>query len=89
VEEFQMAPAAVLSFEETRQTFAKTRARHHLHAYVDVWLDKLEAHMSDDPPSLEEVTQAVFAMRQELTGRITEGLGEPEFAVARYIDPEV
>ena len=32
--------------------------------------------MSDDPPSLEEVTQAVFAMRQEWTGRITEGLVE-------------
>jgi hypothetical protein len=80
VEEFQMAPAAVLSFEETRQTSAKTRARHHLHAYVDVWLDKLEAHMSDDPPSLEEVTQAVFAMRQELTGRITEGLVEQRHA---------
>jgi hypothetical protein len=80
VEEFQMAPAAVLSFEETRQTFAKTRARHHLQAYVDVWLDNLEAHMSDDPPSLAEVTQAVFAMRQELTGRITEGLVEQRHA---------
>jgi len=74
VEEFQMAPAAVLSVEETRQTFAKTRARHHLHADVDVWLDTLEAPMSDDPPSLEEVTQAVFAMRQEWTGKITESL---------------
>jgi hypothetical protein len=71
-----MAPAAVLSREETRQTFAKTRARHPLHAYVDVWLDKLAAHLSDDPPSLAEVTHAVFAMRQELTGRITEGLVE-------------
>jgi hypothetical protein len=43
-----MAPAAVLSFEETRQTFAKTRARQQLHAYLDAWLDKLEAHMSDE-----------------------------------------
>src|ERR1700756_5673806 len=75
-----MAPAAVLSVEDTRQTFAQTRARHHLHAYVDVWLDTLEARLSDAPPSLEEVTQAVCARRQELTGRITEGLVEPRHA---------
>jgi hypothetical protein len=79
-----MAPAAVLSFEETRQTFAKTRARQQLHAYLDAWLDKLEAHMSDDPPSLEEVTQAVFAMRQELTGKITEALVDQRHARVLY-----
>ncbi len=75
-----MATAAVISFEETRQAFAKTRARQHLHAYLDGWLDRLEANMPDDPPSLEKVTQAVFAMRQELTGRITEALVEQRHA---------
>ena len=66
-----MAPAAVLSFEETRQSFAKTRACQQLHAYLDGWLERLETNMPDDTPSLEALTQAVFAMRQELTGRIT------------------
>jgi hypothetical protein len=69
-----MAPAAVLSFEEARQSFAKTRARQQLHAYLDGWLDRLEAHMPEDTPSLEALTQAVFALRQELTGQITEAL---------------
>ena len=36
--------------------------------------------MPDDPPSLEELTQAVFAMRQELTGKITEALVEQRHA---------
>src|SRR5215203_2600623 len=71
-----MAAAAVISFEETRQSFAKTRARQHLHAYLDGWLESLEAHMPDDTPSLEALTQAVFTMRQELTGRITQALVE-------------
>ncbi len=71
-----MATAAVLSFEETRQAFAKTRARQQLHAQLDRWLDGLEAHMSEDTPSLEELTQAVFAMRPELTGKLTEALVE-------------
>ena len=69
-----MATAAVISFEETRQAFAKTRARQQLHAYLDGWLDSVEAHMPEDTPSLEELTHAVFALRQELTGKITEAL---------------
>jgi hypothetical protein len=69
-----MAAAAALSLEETRQSFAKARARQQLHAYLDGWLDRLEAHMPEDTPSLEALTHAVFALRQELTGRITEAL---------------
>ncbi len=75
-----MAAAAVISFEETGQTLAKTRASRALHAYLDRWLDSLEAHMPDDSPSLEELTQAVFAMRQALTGRITEAVVEQRHA---------
>jgi hypothetical protein len=71
-----MTAAAVISVEETRQAFAKTRARQQLHASLDGWLDSLEAHMPDDTPSLEELTQAVLAMRQALTGRITQALVE-------------
>jgi Uncharacterised protein family (UPF0236) len=69
-----MATAAVISFEESRQAFAKTRARQELHAYLDRWLERVEANMPDDTPSLEALTQAVFALRQELTGKITEVL---------------
>ena len=69
-----MATAAVISLEETRQAFAKTRARQELHAYLDRWLERVEANMPDDTPSLEALTQAVLALRQELTGKITEVL---------------
>jgi hypothetical protein len=75
-----MAAAAVISFEETRQSVAKSRARQHLHAYLDGWLDRVEAHMPEDAPSLEALTQAVFALRQELTGQITEALVEQRHA---------
>jgi hypothetical protein len=73
-----MATAAIISFEETRQAYAKTGARQQLHAYLDRWLDGLEANMPDDTPSLEELTQAVFAMRQELTGKVAEALVEQQ-----------
>jgi hypothetical protein len=44
-----MATAAVISYEETRQAFAKTRARQQLHAYLEGWVDGLEAHMPARP----------------------------------------
>jgi hypothetical protein len=69
-----MAAAAVIPFEDTRQSLAKTRARQQLHAYLDGWLERLEGNMPDAPPSLEALTQAVCALRQELTGRITQAL---------------
>jgi hypothetical protein len=69
-----MPAAAVISFEETRQSFAKPRARQQLHAYLDGWLDSVAAYRPDDPPSRQELTHAVFALRQELTGKITEAL---------------
>jgi hypothetical protein len=75
-----MAAAAVISFEETRQSFAKTRARQQLHAYLDGWLERLETNRPDDTPSLEALTQTVLAMRQELTGRITQALVEQPHA---------
>ena len=73
-----MAAAAIIAFEVTRQSFAKTRARQQLHAYLDGWLERLEANMPDDTPSLEALTQAVLALRQELTGRITQALVEQQ-----------
>jgi hypothetical protein len=69
-----MAMAAVISCEDTRQAFAKPHARQELHAYLDDWLERVEAHMPEDIPSLEELTHAVLALRQELTGQITEAL---------------
>jgi hypothetical protein len=69
-----MATAAVISLDETRQAFAKTHARQELHAYLDRWLESVEANMPDDTPSLEALTQAVLARRQELTGKIAEVL---------------
>jgi hypothetical protein len=47
-----------------------------LHDRFDQWLDNLEARVKAAQPTLEELTQAVFALRQELTQWATEGLVE-------------
>jgi Uncharacterised protein family (UPF0236) len=71
-----MASAAILSLEEFRDAHRRTEVRQRLHDRFDAWLNQLEARMEDRTPTLEELTQAVLALRQELTQAVTEGLVE-------------
>jgi len=71
-----MASAALLSLEEFRDTRRRGEIRQHLHDRFDQWLDGLEEHVKASQPTLEELTQAVFALRQELTQAVAEGLVE-------------
>jgi hypothetical protein len=71
-----MASAAILSLEEFRDTQRRAAIRQRLHDRFDQWLDGLEERVKASQPTLEELTQAVFALRQELTQAVTEGLVE-------------
>jgi Uncharacterised protein family (UPF0236) len=69
-----MTSATVVSLEECRQARIHAAARQQIHEHFDQWLDALEEHMPEKSPTLEQLTQAVFALRHELTGTITEAL---------------
>ena len=71
-----MASAAILSLEEFRDTQRRAAIRQRLHERLDHWLDSLETRVKEPQPTLEELTHAVFALRQELTQAVTEGLVE-------------
>jgi hypothetical protein len=71
-----MADAAVLSLEEFRDARRRTEVRQRLHDRFDRWLQRVEDHVKEPQPTLEELTQAVLALRQELTQAVTEGLVE-------------
>lgn len=68
--------AAIISLAEVRQARFRVEGRQQLHERFDRWLDALEERVPQETPTLEQLTQAVFAMRQELTGTITKGLLE-------------
>jgi hypothetical protein len=72
-----MTCAALLSVEDLRDTQRRAEIRQPLHDRFDHWLHQLEDHMQDRPPTWAELTQAVLALRQELTQAVTEGLVEP------------
>jgi hypothetical protein len=69
-----MAYAAILSLEEFRDAQRRTEVRQRLHDRFDRWLQRVEDHVKEPQPTVEELPQAVFALRQELTQAVTEGL---------------
>jgi hypothetical protein len=71
-----MAYAAILSLEEFRDTQRRTEVRQRLQERFDRWLQRVEDHVKEPQPTLEELTQAVFALRQELTQAVSAGLVE-------------
>jgi Uncharacterised protein family (UPF0236) len=71
-----MGAAEVISFEEVRARKQWDALRGHLHTRFDQWLDELEEQLREPAPTLAQVTETVWNLRQELTGRLTETIVE-------------
>jgi hypothetical protein len=71
-----MASAAILLLDEFRDRQRRAAIRQQLHDRLEHWLDRLEDHVTKPTPTLQELTEAVFALRQELTQAVTAGLVE-------------
>lgn len=69
-----MEHATIVSLEALGQAPEWTGVRQPLHEHFDRWLDQVEARMNGKRPTLEQVTEAIFALRQELTSRVAEAL---------------
>lgn len=77
-----MVTASVLAWEEPTPDWIRTPTRRELHESFDIWLDALEEAMKEDLPSLDALTRAVLASRQELTAQVTEALVRKRHAQA-------
>jgi len=71
-----MGAAEVISFEEVRARKQWDALRGQLHTRFDQWLDALEAQLQEPAPSLAQVTETVWNLRQALTGGLTEAIVE-------------
>ena len=63
-----MGAAEVIAFEEVRARKQWDALRGQLHTRFDQWLDGLEAQLQEPAPTLAQVTETVWNLRQELTG---------------------
>jgi hypothetical protein len=66
-----MGQAATYSLEHYRQTAQQELFREACHRQLDLFLEALEPQMSKSNPTLEELTTAVFAQRNDLIGQLT------------------
>ena len=71
-----MGAAEVISFEEVRARKQWDALRGQLQTRFDQWLDRLEAQLQEPTPTLAQVTETVWNLRQELTGGLTETIVE-------------
>src|SRR2546423_8024420 len=67
-----MGFAEVISLSEVRASSQWQRLRDDLHMRFDQWLDRLQEQLPNPHTSLAEVTAAVWQLRQELTGGLSE-----------------
>ena len=67
-----MGAAEIIVFEEVRARKQWDTLRQQLHARFDHWRDTLEQQWHEPPSTLMEVTATVWALRQQLTGGLTE-----------------
>ena len=67
-----MGAAEVIAFEEVRARKQWDVLRGQLHTRFDQWLDRLEEQLQEPAPSLAQVTETVWNLRQALTGSLSE-----------------
>lgn len=71
-----MGAAAVISLAEVREKKQRAEFRRQGHEQVEDWVDTVEEQMRAPNPTLEQITRAVWAQRQGLTGGRVEALVE-------------
>jgi hypothetical protein len=64
--------AEVISLDEVRARTHWTALRQRLHERFDRWLDQLEAALPEVAPTLGQVSETIWALRQQLTGGVAE-----------------
>jgi hypothetical protein len=67
-----MGGAEVILLSEVRASSQWQRLRDDLHARFDQWLDCLQSQLPDPQAHLAEVSEAVWNLRQDLTGGLSE-----------------
>jgi hypothetical protein len=68
--------AEVISLDDVRASQQWVSLRQQLHDDFDQWLDQLQAELPDPETTLAQITETVWALRQDLTGSLTEAVVE-------------
>jgi hypothetical protein len=68
--------AEVISFDEVRASHQRQVLRQHLHERFDQWLDEVETQLPEPQPTLAQVSETIWTLRQSLTAGVAQTLVE-------------
>ena len=68
--------AEVISLGEVRASQQRQTLRQHLHERFDRWLDALETHLPEPKPTLAQVSETIWMLRQFLTAGVAQTIIE-------------
>ena len=71
-----MGQAEVISLDEVGASKQWASLRQQLHDAFDLWLDDLQAQLPKPETTLAQITETVWALRQDLTGTLSETIVE-------------
>jgi hypothetical protein len=71
--------AAVIALAEVRAQKQRVQLRQQLQEQFARWLERVEEHVKEPKPTLEDLTSAVWELRHELTGQLTTALIEQRY----------
>ena len=66
----------MISLEEVRASKPCASLGQQLHDYFDLWLDDIQAQLPEPETTLAQITETVWAWRQDLTRSLTEAVVE-------------
>jgi hypothetical protein len=68
--------AEVIAFDDVRASHQRQVLRHQLHERFDHWLDELETQLPDSEPTLAQVSETIWTLRQSLTAGMAQTIVE-------------
>jgi hypothetical protein len=68
--------AKVIAFDDVRASQQRQVLRQQLHERFDRWLDEMEAEFPELEPTLAQVSETIWRLRQKLTASVAQTLVE-------------
>src|SRR5688572_29281932 len=68
--------AEVISFDEVRASQQRQALRQHLHERFDRWLNELDMQLPEPKPTLAQVSETIWTLRQSLTAGVVQTIVE-------------
>ncbi len=68
--------AEVIALDDVRASQQRQVIRQQLHERFDRWLDELEVQLPESEPTLAQVSETIWALRQQLTAGVAQTIIE-------------